>query len=42
MEGVVVRVAELVDDGVEEAEAGLLVEVLDDLLECVAWLTVLL
>lgn len=42
MEGVVVRVAELVDDGVEEAEAGFLVEVLDDLLECVSWLTVLL
>lgn len=42
VEGVVVGVAELVDDGIEEAESGFLVEVLHDLLECVAWLTVLL
>lgn len=38
----VVGVAELVDDGIEEAESGLVVEVLDDLLECVSWLTMLL
>ena len=42
MECVVVGVAQLVDDGVEEAESGFLVQILDDLLECVSWLTVLL